>query len=221
MKKITALTQGKRQNKRVNVFLDGKFSFSLNADVAAVERLKVDQELSAQQIEALVKSDQFQRCFNAATRYLGYRPHSEAELRGKLHQRNFDEKTIEEVIARLKVLGLVNDASFARFWKDNRQTFSPRSQWLTKAELRRKGVDTEVIDDITDTIDDIDSAYHAAMGKVRRLPLSDYQAFRRRLGDFLRRRGFNYGVINHTIARMWQEYGGSSDRLLQKIESPE
>ncbi|MFC1914283.1 regulatory protein RecX [Chloroflexota bacterium] len=221
MKKITALTQGKRRDKRVNVFLDGKFTFSLNASVATTEALKVGHELTARQEEALVKSDQFQRCFDAAMRYLGYRPHSEAELSGKLRQRNFDDGNITEVIARLKVLGLVDDAAFTKFWKDKRQTFSPRSQWLTKSELRRKGVATEIIDDAADTIDDNDSAYRAAMTRVGRLPLSDYQAFRRRLGDFLRRRGFSYGVINQTIARIWQEHGGSTDKLLLKIISSE
>jgi regulatory protein len=210
MKKVTALTQGKRQKKRVNVSLDGEFTFSLDTEVAATEGLQVGQEISDRQIRALVNADQFQRCFNAATRYLGYRPRSEAELREKLRQRRFDDNTIEEAISRLKRLGWVDDAAFARFWKDSRQTFSPRSQWLTKAELKRKGVVAGIIDDIADTIDDDDSAYRAAVSKVHRLPLSDFHTFRRRLGDFLRRRGFSYGVINHTVSRIWQEYGGGS-----------
>jgi SOS response regulatory protein OraA/RecX len=42
------------------------------------------------------------------------------------------------------------------------------------------------------------------------LPLADYQSFRRRLGEYLRRRGFNYEVINHTVERVWQELGNSS-----------
>jgi len=207
MGKITALRVDRGRKKRVNVSLDGKFAFSLEAEVAIKEALQVGQELSANQIEALARSDHFHRCLNAAAHYLSYRPRSEFELRERLHQRGFDGDSVEAVLAKLKEQGLVDDMAFAQFWKDNRESFSPRSQWLTKLELRRKGVASNIIDQIADTIDDEDSAYRAALGKARSLPLSDYQSFRRRLGDYLKRRGFGYGVINHTIERLWPELG--------------
>ena len=205
MRKITALRVGKSQRKRVNVSLDGRFAFSLEAEVAIKEGLQVGQELSTSQIEALARSDHFHRCLNAAAHYLSYRPRSEFELRERLHQRGFDGDSVEAVLAKLKEQGLVDDMAFAQFWKDNRESFSPRSQWLTKLELRRKGVANNIIDQIADTIDDEDSAYRAALSKARSLPLSDYQSFRRRLGDYLKRRGFGYGVINHTIERLRPE----------------
>ncbi len=207
MKRITAIRARRGQKKRVNVFLDGKFAFSLEAEVAIKEDLKVGQELSASQIEALARSDQLHRCLNAAARYLGYRPRSEFELRQRLHQHGFNGDSVEAVIAKLKEQGLVDDMAFAQFWKDNRVSFSPRSQWLTRLELRRKGVVDDIIDQVVDAVDDNDSAYRAALGKARSLPLSDYQSFRRRLGEYLKRRGFGYGVINHTVERVWQEQG--------------
>jgi len=209
MDKITALRAG-RGRQRVNVFLDGKFAFSLEAEIAVEEGLQVGQELSSSQIEALAKSDRFHRCLNAAVHYLGYRPRSESEVRERLQQRSFDGESIEAVVAKLKEQGLVNDIAFAQFWKDNRESFSPRSQWLTKLELRRKGVASNIIDQVVEAVDDADNAYRAAVSKAHGLPLSDYQGFRRRLGDYLKRRGFGYGVINHTVERVWQEWGSSS-----------
>ncbi len=210
MKKITALRVGRGRGKRVNMFLDGKFAFSLEAEVAAKEGLQVELVLSAEQIEALTRSDSFQRCLNAAVHYLSYRPRSEAELRKRLHQRGFDGDNVEAIIARLKEQGLVDDMAFAQFWKDNRESFSPRSQWLTKLELRQKGVASDIIDQAVDTIDDEDSAYRALLSKARGLPYSDYQSFRRRLGEYLKRRGFSYGVINNTVERVWQEQGSNA-----------
>ncbi|MDH5696531.1 MAG: RecX family transcriptional regulator [Dehalococcoidia bacterium] len=204
MKRITALRAGRGREKRVNIFLDGKFAFSLDAEVVAKERLKVEQVLSAERIEALARSDHLHRCFNAAVHYLSYRPRSEPELRERLHRRGFDGDSVEAVITRLKEQGLVDDIAFAQFWRDNRETFSPRSQWLTRLELRRKGVANDIIDQVVDTIDDEDSAYRAALSKARSLPRSDEQSFRRRLGEHLRRRGFSYGVINHIVNRLWQ-----------------
>jgi regulatory protein len=207
MKKVTAIRVGRRQGKRVNVFLDGKFAFSLEAEVAVKEGLQVGQELSESNIEALASSDHFHRCLNAAIQYLSYRPRSEAELRERLHRRGFDGDNVEATIAKLREQGLVDDLAFAQFWKDNRESFRPRSQWLTRLELRRRGVADDIIDEAVAGIDDEDSAYRAALDRAHSLPLSDYQSFRRRLGEYLKRRGFGYRVINHTVERVWQEQG--------------
>jgi len=205
MSKITNLTVGRSREKRLNVFLDGKFTFSLLAEVAVKEGLQVGQELSANQVEVLTRSNHFHRCLNAAIRYLGYRPRSEAEVRQRLQRHGFNGDCIEKVLAQLKEQGLVDDTAFARFWKENRESFSPRSQRLTRLELQRKGLDGGVIEQIVGEVDDSDSAYRAALGKARRLSLSDYQGFRRRLGEYLKRRGFNYEVINDTVERVWKE----------------
>lgn len=205
MRRITALRIGKGRGKRVNIFLDGKLAFSLETEVTAKEGLQVGQVLSDEQIEALARSDHFQRCLKTASHYLSYRLRSESELRERLRQRGFDGDTLEAVITRLKEQRLVDDSAFAQFWKDDRESFSPRSQWLTRLELRRKGIANDIIDQEVDTIDDDDSAYRAALSKARSLPRSDEPGFRRRLGEFLKRRGFSYEVINHTVERMWQD----------------
>ena len=202
MRKITAITG---RGKRVNVFLDGRFAFSLEAEVAVREGLREGQGLSVNQIESLARSDHFHRCLNAAAHFLSYRPRSEAEVREQLQRRGFDGNSVTAVLTKLKGEGVVDDMAFAQFWRDNRQSFSPRSQWLTRLELRQKGVADDIIEKVVDSIDDTDSAYRAALSKARKLPQSDYQRFRRRLAEYLKRRGFSYEVINHTIQRLWQE----------------
>lgn len=204
MKKVTAIRAGRR-GKRVNVFLDGSFAFSLEAEVALKENLRVGQELSEDKVEALRGTDLFQRCLNAAFRYLSYRPRSEAELRERLKRRGFEADSMEAVLTRLREQGLVDDLAFAQFWKDNRESFRPRSRWLTALELRQKGVAKAVIDQVVADVNDEDNAYRAAQSRAHRLPESDYQGFRHRLGEYLKRRGFGYRVITHTVERLWQE----------------
>jgi regulatory protein len=205
MSKITALKTNKRTDKQVSMFLDGKFAISLDTEVAVKEGLKIGQDVSADQIEALAKNLGLARCLNAAYRYLSYRPRSEAEIKDRLHRRGFEDSQIEIVINKLKEQKFLDDTAFAQFWKENRETFRPRSQRLTRLELRRKGVADAIIDEVTDGSDDLDSAYHAALSKAHRLPSQDYEVFRRRLGDYLKRRGFGYAVINQTVKRIWQE----------------
>lgn len=205
MKKITTLRTGRSREKRVNVFLDGRFAFSLGAEVAVKEDLQVGQELSSEQVEALARSDNFHRCLSAALNYLGYRPRSEFELKDRLQRRGFAVDCIEAAITKLKEQNLVDDMAFARFWKNSRESFSPRSQRLTGLELRRKGVSGDIINQVVHDVDDEDSAYRAAVSRSRRWPRSDYQGFRHRLGQYLRRRGFNYEILNRIVERVWRE----------------
>jgi regulatory protein len=211
MSKITALKTNKRTDKQVSMFLDGKFAISLDTELAAKEGLKIGQELSADQIEVLVKNLGLVRCLNVAYRYLSYRPRSEAEMKERLHRRGFEDSQIEIVINKLKEQNLLDDTAFAQFWKENREMFRPRSQRLTRLELRKKGVADAIIDEVTNEVNDTDSAYRAALSKAQRLPHQDYEVFRRRLGDYLKRRGFGYPVINQTVKRIWQELAEPSE----------
>ncbi len=205
MSKITALKTNKPTDKQVSMFLDGKFAISLDTEVAVKAGLKIDQELSTSQIEELVKNLGLARCLNAAYRYLTYRPRSEAEMKERLHRRGFENSQIEIVINKLKEQNLLDDTAFAQFWKENREMFRPRSQRLTRLELRKKGVADTIIDEVTSESNDLDSAYRAALSKAQRLPHQDYEVFRRRLCDYLKRRGFDYSAINQTVKRVWQE----------------
>lgn len=202
---VTGLTAGKGRDKRVRVYLDGRFAFSLSADLALKEGLRTGQELSESERRALAGADRYQRCRDAAYRLLAVRPRSEDEIRQRLRRRGFENDYIDKAIADLRGKGLVDDTAFASFWKDNRQSFRPRSRRLTALELKRKGVDSAVIEAAVSQLDDGESAYRAALGRASHLPSSDFDAFRRRLGDYLVRRGFDYDTIQQTVNRLWSE----------------
>jgi regulatory protein len=210
MKKITALNVKSGRGKPVSVSLDGHPAFTVTTEVVVREGLAVGQELSQEQIKVLLSTDLRHRTLQTAMRYLSYRLQSESEIRQKLRRRGFYSDDIEAAICRLKELGLIDDVAFSRSWKENREQFSPRSRRLTMLELSRKGVAPETIDEALDGSDDNESAYRAASSKVSYLSLSDYREFYRRLGGYLQRRGFAYGVIKETVARLWQELGGDT-----------
>ena len=205
MSKITALKTNRRTNKQVSMFLDGKFTVSLDTETAVKEGLKIGQELSDDKVKELAKNVDLARCLNIAYRFLSYRPRSEAEMKERLHRRGFDDSNIEIIINKLKEQNLLDDTAFAQFWKENREMFRPRSQRLTRLELRKKGVADAIIKEVTAESDDMQSAYQAALSKAQRLPKQEYEVFRRRLGDYLKRRGFGYAVISQTVKRIWQE----------------
>ena len=205
MSKITALKANKRSGEQLYMFLDGKFAVKIDTETVTKKGLKVGEEISESKIQELTEDAGLARGMNIACRFLSYRPRSEAEMKERLRRRGLEDSKIEIIINKLKEQKLLDDTAFAQFWKENRDTFRPRSQRMTGLELKKKGVADEIIKEITDDSNDMQSAYQAGLHKAQHLPNQDYEIFRRKLGDYLKRRGFGYTVINQTVKKLWQE----------------
>ncbi len=140
----------------------------------------------------------------AALRLLTIRPRTVAEMRERLEPR-FRADTVEQTLARLLSEGLLNDAEFAQQWRGSRERRKPRSQRMIEQELRRKGVDEEVIGDTLEGYDSYDAAYRAAAKYAARQRGSSRATFDRRVGAFLERRGFEYGIIRPILQQLREE----------------
>jgi regulatory protein len=208
---ITAIKASKNpQIQRSNIYLDGKFAFSLDNEVILKKTLKIGQPLSEQQLAQLNGTDSQLRCLNAAYQFLEVRPRSRSEMSLRLTKRGFTEPDIESTLSKLEELHLLDDQAFAEYWKENRTAFRPRSRNMLKQELRGKGVASEVINTALGELDESANAYQAAVTKSRSLRETDYRIFRQKLSGFLLRRGFGYGVIKNTVKRVWEEKTGQS-----------
>lgn len=203
MKKITAIEGQKRTPNRVNIHLDGEFAFGLARIVAAW--LRVGQELSDEKIEQLIAEDARERAFQQAILFLSYRARSEAEIRQNLRKHEIPEAVIEQTLERLRGDGLANDDQFAQAWVENRNTFRPRSRRMMAMELKQKGLDDEAIQSAVENVDDEASAYEVARKRAARLKGLEWIDFRRKLSDFLARRGYSYSVIAPVVTRIWNE----------------
>jgi regulatory protein len=162
----------------------------------------------------LADNSSFQNCLDAAYRYLSYRPRSEGEIRQWLRKRGFSNEVAEKALAKLREQNLIDDFIFARFWTDNRLSFRPKSKRLIKKELRDKKIAAEIIEQVTEGIDDEEIAYKLGSSRMPALAHLDYPDFYRRLSNYLGYRGFSYEVIKHTAALLWQEKEERQDNKL-------
>ncbi len=202
MQIITALTAQKKNQDRVNVFLDGTFAFGL--PFSAASPLKIGQALSPAEIEALQQQDLLDKIKNSAIRLISYRPRSVTEVKRHLERKGHDTHLIDMVIEHLQTVDLLNDETFAHYWIDQRETFKPRSRMALQQELRQKGISREIIETALAEIDEIAAARRAAEKKVRIWTNLPEPLFRKKLGGFLQRRGFHYGIIKQITDEMWQ-----------------
>ena len=202
VKKITGLKVQKRNHQRLNVYLDGDFTFGLSRYVGAW--LHVGQELTEEKISELLIEDALETAYQKSIRFIGYRVRSSSEVVRHLRNKEVEETIINQVIEKLEQKGLLNDTSFAQTWIENRNEFRPRSHRLLASELRSKGIAAEIIQDTLETTTpEEELAYLAAMKRVRRYEKLEWQDFKRKLGSYLARRGFSYSVIKPVIEQIW------------------
>lgn len=201
--KITALKVQKKNQRRVNVFIDGHYAFGVHRNIAA--ELQIGQELTEEAINAILKKDEEEMAFQRAFRYIQFRERSESEVIQYLQKSNVPTDTITRVLAHLRYLELINDDKFAEHWVENRNAFRPRSKRVLTMELRKKGISNEVIAQVLQTMpSEEELAYQSAMKQARRYHDLTQQEFHRKLSNYLSRRGFPYEIISPVIAQVWE-----------------
>lgn len=205
--RITALEPQQTNAERMNVFADGRFLLGADATVVFHLGLQVGQELTAEQLTQLRQEEAVQQAVERAYNFLSYRPRSREEVRRYLKRKETPSEITDAVLERLETLDLINDRSFTSFWKETREQFNPRGARALKSELRMKGVEREVVDELVDEEHDEDLALKAGRKKALSLlhgPEMDFATFRTRLSSFLQRRGFSYEITARTTKTLWQ-----------------
>jgi len=199
---ITNIKPQKNQ-KRVNIYLDGKFGFGIDLENFVKLGLKVEQELSDKEVEEIVKKSEFQKTLDKLLRFATLRPRSEKEIKDWFKRRKVHESLHKELFNRLNRLDLIDDAKFAQWWVEQRSSFKPRGKRALEMELRMKGIKKEVIREVLEE-NDVDEK-KIAKGlldkksyKWKNLPKREARA---KMGAFLARKGFNWEVIEKVLEK--------------------
>ncbi len=199
--RVTKIEPQRHDPDRVSIFIDGEFAFGLPALEAQAHGVAVGEEIDAERLALLLAVAEKARALSAALAFLAYRPRSEREVRDRLRQKGYPPEAIDAAIEKLRGWRYLDDADFARRWVENRETHQPRGRRLLEQELRRKGIDRDTAREIVEEadIDERTAALDLARNRLRRLPTGDPAGNRRRLADFLARRGYGWDVVRPTL----------------------
>jgi regulatory protein len=161
-------------------------------------------------------NEQLQKAKDAAYNYLSYRARSVKEVCDKLAQKEFAEAIIEQVVDDLQRQKLLNDREFARRFVEARLGRANGSRKLAQ-ELRRKGIETEIIDEVLGEFAAILDSEERAVGLLgkqawRYRGLERDKAKRRMLG-FLARRGYDAQMSRSAVDKVWQELQELEDEV--------
>ncbi|MDQ3249111.1 MAG: RecX family transcriptional regulator, partial [Chloroflexota bacterium] len=154
-------------------------------------------------IEALQQDDEQGRAYNRALFYLGFRPRSRTEIEKYLTEKAYPAHVIEAVVQRLIEQKYLDDETFARLWVEGRERSRPSSARALRYELRQKGVDRTVIEEVLDDVDDEAAAWAALEPKLARWQALEQADFVKKATGFLARRGFGYDITRRACKRAW------------------
>jgi len=206
--KITDIKRQKRRKNRVSIYLDGKYTFSLDYDTIARANIYIGDEITEEDKNKLIAKDAFSRARDYAYYFVSYRDRSEYEIKKRLFEKEFQPAVVNEVLSLLRSQGIVDDRSFVNKWVDNVILSRPMGRMRVTHELRAKRVRDDIIEEVCQEKLDLDKevelARKAAEKKMKVLKSYAQDVARRRLNTFLVNRGFNFEIIRDLI----KEYFG-------------
>ncbi len=221
---ITKLTPGVHDSNRVNIFVDGRFNFSLNIAQVVDLGIKVNQQVTPEQLKKYRQASEFGKLYQSTLEWLLARPRSIFETRQHLKQRLmkrkiinrrivqeraqnhnakrkelplFTEEDIEAVIARLKERSYLDDERFARYFLENRNVARGVSNKKLRLDLQKKGIDKKLIEQLmAENIRSDDEEIKKIIAKKAK------KYDRNQLIAYLVRHGFGYQLAQDAVDEM-------------------
>ena len=204
--KITSVEKSKKNQKRLSVYIDGKFSFTISEDDFISMNLYENPELTQDRIDYIKNTLNFREAKSTAVKYLSSRLRTEKEVSFKLHNEGYDSVCIEDVIEELKALGYINNKLYAQKYVYDRSKLKPLSKKLMKQELLSRGIQEEITDEVLEDwkVEDTNVAASLLKRKFGKYDLSDEKIIKK-VYMFLMHRGFSLDTIREALRDVIEE----------------
>jgi regulatory protein len=190
-----------KNGKRVNIYLDGEFGFGLDLENYVKLGLKVEQKLSEDEVEEIVKKAEFQKIYDKILRFASLRTRSEKEYKGWLKKHKIHESLHNKLFDKLRRLDFLDDRKFAFWWVEQRMQFRPKSKRVLKQELKFKGIDKGIIDEVLEEtkIDEISAARSVIKKKKYMWETLEGYEKRVKMSNYLARNGYSWETIRKVV----------------------
>lgn len=204
MGKITDIQKQKRNRTRVSIFIDDEFVCGLDEIAAVTARLKVGDEITADELKRVMESSELNSAFERAVGYLSIAPRAKKEIYKYLLDKGYDKAIIMQTIDKLVAYHYIDDYLYAQTYIKSKS--KKYGAFRISAELKQKGIAQSVIDELLDDAPE-DNITDIAQKYIK----SHKSADRQKLKRFLAGRGFSWDSINAVVAQLSSELNGGDD----------
>lgn len=194
--KITSIKAQVKNENRVSVFVDEKYTFSLTLDQLLDEKIKKGDELDELRLKELKKLSDEGKLRQRALEWVMGRPHSTRELRDYLYKKKIEKEHIEQLVEDFTEKNYLNDSSFAKWFAENRLRKNKSSRAII-SELMSKGIARDVALQVVNELEVSDDESLATL--VKKLRTRTRYKDDQKLKTYLISKGFNYGSIKQAV----------------------
>ena len=195
---ITKLEVQKKDDSRVNLYLDDKFYCGLNMDVCIKYGLKKDKDIDQETIDGYIIESEKITAYNKVIKYLKSSLKTRKQLREYLNKKEYNAVTIDYVLDKLVEYGYINDEYYASSYINTYKNKYGNSRLRTN--LLVKGVSKDIIDKCLEDVskeDMVDSLEKVAAKYLKNKTIDKDVLIK--LSRFLAYRGYDFDQINSYV----------------------
>ena len=204
MGKITDIQKQKKNRTRVSIFIDGEFVCGLDEVAVLSARIKVGDNITAEELKSVMEKSELNSAFERAIGYLSRAPRAKKEIKKYLSDKGYDKAIIEQTIEKLCMYHYIDDYSYAQSYIKSKS--KKYGAYRLSAELKQKGIAQDVIDELLEAAPE-DNIIDIARKYLRSHKSADKQKLKR----FLAGRGFSWDSINGAVDTLADELSSVGD----------
>lgn len=197
---ITKIEKQKNNKNRSSVFLDEKFAFGIEDIDLFKLKLKEGLQITDDELENIKKTVVYSKAKDYAFGLAAKFSYTRCVLAKKLRDKEYDDDTINKVILFLEEYKLIDDYDYAKRYINDALKIKGLGITRIKYELRQKGIDIKIINEIMDNIE-CDSLEEESILPLAKKKLSSDFSYKNimKAKRYLVSKGYSYELIDKTI----------------------
>lgn len=204
MSVITKIEVQKKNQDRVNIYVDEKFFMAIYKELVFTFSLKKGDIIDEDNLRQILKDEMFLKGKNKALNILSKSSQSEKKIREKLVE-DFEEDVIDQVIDFLKKYNFINDNELASRIVNTNVNLNKYGKNKIKQNLYNKGIERSAIDEAISNIDqdaEFENALHLAEKRYARVKNEDPKKAYAKISNHLAYKGFSYDIIKRVLNKI-------------------
>jgi len=215
MPTVVNLKRKKRTKEWYLIYLNDGREILSYIDFIVKFKVKVGKQLTEEQIKEMKSESEVILAKEIAYRFISYKPRTLKEVSDKLKAKGFQSDLVSKVVEELRNYGFINDLEYARNFVLNRSRSKTLGELALRRELLSKGISSEIIDEVLsereNLIDEFEIALDLAQGKLKQIKSlkkrkKGRDEYKRRIYEFLLRRGFKFETINRVMREVFDDF---------------
>lgn len=207
--KITKIVKQNNSNERYNIYVDDEYAFSATLEDILKYSIKIDIEITKEQLDTLIEYCEENKCYNYALFLLSKKDYTQYEITKKLTSKGYSKDVINKIIDKLKRYDIINDEKYAK--KYINECLNIKKYGIKKIEynLLAKGIELDSIENVSCDYDiQLKTAIELIQKKIKYY--KNNKDIKNKLIRYLIYRGFEYDIVKEALKSIKLEDDGEN-----------